>query len=218
MIPELLQSMRERDHHQNKAHKTNSAYHWRKYRELKNYVTNQVKLTKSNYYQNLINSNKDNPAALWKTLNEITSRDKSKTTPSCIISDDVSVNDQQSIATIMNEYFTTIGSKLADKIKEKFKPVSPAASTPSPYNFEFEEVDESQVFRELKNLKTNKAIGLDGISARLLKDSPLTITPSLTKMFNISLRSSTFPYIWKKGKVVPLFKSGDPTLPNNYRP
>ena len=133
MTPDLIQSMRNRDFHLKQAHKTNSNYHWEKYREVKNYINKQVKLCKSNYYQNLINVNKDNPAGLWKSLNEITARDKSRTTPSCIISDDVPVNDQQSIATIMNEYFTTIGSKLANKIKEKFKPKAvPSPSSPFP--------------------------------------------------------------------------------------
>ena len=120
--------------------------------------------------------------------NEITARDKSRTTPSCIISDDVPVNDQQSIATIMNEYFTTIGSKLANKIKEKFKPKAvPQPSSHFPYCFEFKEVDESLIFCEVRKLKTNKAIGLDRISAKLLKDSASAIAPSLTKIINMSL-------------------------------
>ena len=81
MTPDLIQSMRNRDFHLKQAHKTNSNYHWEKYREVKNYINKQVKLCKSNYYQNLINVNKDNPAGLWKSLNEITARDKSTTTP-----------------------------------------------------------------------------------------------------------------------------------------
>ena len=67
-------------------------------------------------------------------------------------------------------------------------------------------------------MKTSKAIGLDRISAKLLKDSASAIAPSLTKIINMSLLSGTFPNIWKIGKVVPFFKSGDPTSPNNYRP
>ena len=51
------------------------------------------------------------------------------------------------------------------------------------------------------------------------KDSASAIAPSLTKIINMSLLSGTFPDIWKIGKViVPLFKSGNPTSPNNYRP
>ena len=78
-MDDLIQSVRNRDFHLKQAHKTNSNYHWKKYREIKNYINKQVKLCKSNYYQNLINVNKDNPAGLWKSLNEITARDKSRT-------------------------------------------------------------------------------------------------------------------------------------------
>ena len=79
-------------------------------------------------------------------------------------------------------------------------------------------MDESLIFCELRKVKTNKAIGLDRISAKLLKDSAPAIAPSLAKIINMSLLSGTFPDIWKIGKVVPLFKSGDPTSSNNYRP
>ena len=79
-------------------------------------------------------------------------------------------------------------------------------------------VSEQFVYDQLKQLKSNKAIGLDEISPRLLKDSARVITPSLTRLFNRSLDKKTFPSIWKKGKVSPLFKSGDRCDLNNYRP
>ena len=84
--------------------------------------------------------------------------------------------------------------------------------------FNFQQVDETFVRKQLKDLKTNKAIGLDKISAKTLKDSAYVSAPVLTKLFNRSLRSSTFPNIWKSGKVSALFKSGDRSDPNNYRP
>ena len=70
----------------------------------------------------------------------------------------------------------------------------------------------------LKTLKTNKAVGLDRISARLLKDSAECMVPILTRLFNWSLEPSTFPSIWKCGKLTALFKGGDRTDCNNYRP
>ena len=79
-------------------------------------------------------------------------------------------------------------------------------------------MSESFVFKQLKTLKTNKAIGLDKISSRLLKDSAESIAPVLTRLFNRSLDSSVFPAIWKQGKVTALFKSGDKSDCNNYRP
>ena len=67
--------------------------------------------------------------------------------------------------------------------------------SPSPFNFKFEETDECLVFQEMEKLKTNKGIGLDGKSTNFA----LTITPSLTKIFNLV----TFLNFsrWKKGKV-----------------
>ena len=88
--------MHERDYHQKQAHKTNLEYHWQQFRELRNPVNNQVKLAKSKYYQDSVNANKNNPSNLWKTLNELTSRTKSGTNPSCIISEEKPVTDQKS--------------------------------------------------------------------------------------------------------------------------
>ncbi|CAB4023166.1 Hypothetical predicted protein [Paramuricea clavata] len=83
--------------------------------------------------------------------------------------------------------------------------------------FAFDVIDECFVKAKLKSLKTNKAIGLDNISARLLKDSADVITTSLTKLYNRSLATSVFSAVWKCGKVTALCKSGDRCNANNYR-
>ena len=44
------------------------------------------------------------------------------------------------------------------------------------------------------------------------------MAPTLTRLFNRSLEASTFPSIWKCGKVTALFKGGDHTDCNKYRP
>ena len=44
------------------------------------------------------------------------------------------------------------------------------------------------------------------------------ITPYLTHIFNLSLSKGEFPNSLKVAKVVPIFKKGDPALPENYRP
>lgn len=84
--------------------------------------------------------------------------------------------------------------------------------------FNFQPVEEAFVCAELNRLKSNEAIGLDKIRARLLKDSISAITPVLMKLFNRSLELSKFPSIWKSGKVTALFKSGDRCDSENYRP
>jgi hypothetical protein len=78
--------------------------------------------------------------------------------------------------------------------------------------FAFDVIDECFIKSKVKSLKTNKAIGLDKISARLQKDSADVITTSLTKLYNRSLATSVFQAVWKCGKVTALFKSGDRNL------
>ncbi len=97
--------MRECDFHQKQAHKANSDYHWQKFRELRDYINNQIKFGKSKFYQDTVKANKDNSSGLWKTLNELTSQNKLGTTPTCIISDEKPVTDQMSMATISSDYF-----------------------------------------------------------------------------------------------------------------
>ena len=58
------------------------------------------------------------------------------------------------------------------------------------------ELEESFVLQQLAALKANKAIGLDKISARLLKSYANTITPSITKLSNLSIRTGKFPKLW----------------------
>ena len=179
MTSELSQLMHDRNYHHTKAVKSNSKYHWARYRKLKQVVKKRVKECKASYYKDLIEKNSGNPGELWRTLNEITSR----------------------------KNVSALGKILPSASKQN------AQSN----DFSFTPVSESFVFK-LKTLKTNKAIGLDKISSRLLKDSAESIAPVLTRLFNRSLDSSVFPAIWKQGKVTALFKSGDKSDCNNYRP
>ena len=166
---ELSNAMQDRDYHHRKAVKTNSPYHWKMYKEVKAYVNKTVKKCKAGYYQDLINKNKGNSGELWKSSNKITSR-KSSSPPSCI-----EVNGVHGTAIhYLNNHFSTVGTKLAAKIKAGLHLLrprpSPGETTIATHMFAFHEVDASFVHNQLKQLKTNKAIGLDGISARMLKD------------------------------------------------
>ena len=57
--------------------------------------------------------------------------------------------------------------------------------------------------------------GIDGISARLLKDPGDTVNESL--VFNLSLQSGIFPDDWKLDRVTPIYKDGSKTECGNYR-
>ena len=77
---------------------------------------------------------------------------------------------------------------------------------------------EEEVLSLLQSLDVTKASGPEGISARMLKGTAVAITPVVTKLFNLSLKSGTFPQAAKMSLIMPIPKSLYPTSPSNYRP
>ena len=70
----------------------------------------------------------------------------------------------------------------------------------------------------LRTLDVNKATGPDGISPRLLKETAHQIAPSLSTLFNRSLDSGSLPEEWKLANIITVFKKGDKSFVENYRP
>ena len=80
------------------------------------------------------------------------------------------------------------------------------------------DITQEDVLDQLKNLDTNKALGPDGISPKLLKKAAKPISKILQYIFNLSIKTSKFPSAWKKANVVPIHKKGDKSVIDNYRP
>ena len=123
----------------------------------------------------------------------------------------------KSIASAMNTFFASIGKRLADKITTTWLSCNSCTDLPKS-QFQLAELEESFVLQQLPALKTNMAIGLDKISARLPKTSAHTIALSVTKLLNLSIKTGKFPKLWKCSEITALFKSGDRTNASNYRP
>ena len=79
-------------------------------------------------------------------------------------------------------------------------------------------LDDHEVFNLIQKIPSNKASGLDNISARLLKEASPIVTRSLTFIINQSITTGIFPNAWKRARVSPIFKEDLRTDPNNYRP
>ena len=84
--------------------------------------------------------------------------------------------------------------------------------------FTFNAVKESEILKELRNLKRRKASGLDNFPPGLLKDAALVLTKPLTFIINLSLETGVVPSEWKVAKVTPLYNSGSQAEIDNYRP
>ena len=77
---------------------------------------------------------------------------------------------------------------------------------------------EESVFKLLSNLDTTKSAGSDGISSKMLKCTSLSIADSLHKLFNLSISTGILPTDWRVGRITPIPKGTNNSLPSGYRP
>ena len=69
-----------------------------------------------------------------------------------------------------------------------------------------------------KEIKVHKPSSVHQLSSKSLKDAFLVIPTQLSYLFNVIFTTGIYPTSWKRANVVPLYKGGDLTSVNNYRP
>ena len=71
-------------------------------------------------------------------------------------------------------------------------------------------------FNKLRNLKSSKSAGPDGLHPRVLREAAAQLCVPLTILFKISLDDEgLLPEDWKRANAIPIFKKGeisDPAL------
>jgi len=77
---------------------------------------------------------------------------------------------------------------------------------------------EKIVFDKLQRLQSDKSPGPDGLHPMLLKECAATIAEPLSRIFQHSYNTGSLPEEWQIAHVVPIFKKGDRTNRENYRP
>ena len=88
----------------------------------------------------------------------------------------------------------------------------------TPCIFTFSAITESEVIKTIDKLPSKTSSGVDGISPVLLKHIKHEISKPVTLILNQCLATGIFPDKLKIAKVVPIYKSEDENIFNNYRP
>lgn len=218
ITPYLKKRMHDRDILKLKASRSKDANDWLQFKKCRNLVNNEIKKAKELYYKRALDENEGNSRQTWKIVNELTSR---KTNNCCIKeikSNGNSIYGPPELADAFNDHFSSIGPKLASQIYSNNGPSHLHYLEGTDKRFELKCTDPSRVFSLLSKLCKSKATGLDMISARLLRECADLIADPMCSIFNQSIRSGIFPQEWKCAKVIPLFKEGNHSDLNNYRP
>ena len=207
---------------------------WKKYKTQRNFCVKLLKQNKKNYFQNInIKDTKDNKK-FWKAVAPNFSN-KTKTVDTIVLTENNTIlRNEQLVANTFNDYFTDLTQELILKEPKTIKEESTLSNILDSFNdspsvdkikqkhnndvFSFSCFSEVDVVRTIKNLPNNKASVFGDIPVQILKQSIEKFAFTITKSFNDCLRIDTFPDILKLADISPVYKKGDITNKENYRP
>ena len=99
--------------------------------------------------------------------------------------------------------FANIGGKLASEIESdtEINNINFHSNRQRDIIFNFSEIHLKEVTQQLSNLKILKSTGVDNIPAKALKLAASIIAPSLTWIFNLSIKTGIYVNEWKKANL-----------------
>ena len=178
------------------------------YKYTRNAIVSAIRASKSEYFQRLHTAD---TKTFWKMVKQLSNNHAS--IPFLHFNSE-SVTDDSTKADILNKEFHNNFNHLKDLASS----VMNRLSTQPVYCPMELLCTEDQVYDLIMQLDNQKSSGTDNISGRMLKATIDTTVSTITKLFNMSIRTGTFPSCWKTARVVPIPKKGCRTNPANYRP
>ena len=196
---------------------------------MRNAVQRDIKLAKQYYFEKRVEQSKGDSGKLWANLRSLGYGAKGGGSSMSIVleQEGSKVSSPLDVANAFNRFYTSVASNLVSLLPT-------ASGTFSIYNtvfchfhfnprrfhksFTLSPVSRGSVLKLLYALNPNKAVGLDGIPSRFLRDAAPVIVEPISHIINISILTETVPDDFKRAKVTPLYKKGSKLDVGNYRP
>uniref|UniRef100_A0A1W7R639 Putative tick transposon n=1 Tax=Aedes albopictus TaxID=7160 RepID=A0A1W7R639_AEDAL len=171
---------------------------------------------KSRYYQRFFSTS--NPKVFWTRVNDALGNKTGEHKQHKLIVDGLLVTEPGEVGDVFNSFFTSVGENVASCLQSdgninRFNTVEL-----SDRSIFFRPATQSEVINIIGTLDSSKATGVDSFPVSALKQYSAVLSGIICNCFNDSLSSGAYPDFLKKALVYPVFKSGDPTNPTNYRP
>ena len=186
----------------NKQHFNNASCQYRNYNRY----------LYSSYIQRKQSQLKRNPKQFWTFFNE---KRKESGLPSQMFLGDYSSSTSENTCNLFAQQFASVYSNSTISPHEteaalRFVPENICDINVSGFS-------EAEVELAMNQLKPSATAGPDGIPSLVLKKCARPLSRPLKTIFNQSLAQETFPNIWKKSYIFPVFKKGNKSDISNYR-
>ena len=128
------------------------------------------------------------------------------------------ISDPVEISNKFNEYFISVGPKLAERIQNNNVNFTTFLGERSVNSIFLDAVPEKEVEIGVGNLHGNKSCGHDEIPPKLVKEISKQIIKPLAHIYSQSLLTGVIPDELKIALVTPVFKANSKEEFSNYRP
>ena len=190
---------------------------------LRNYngiLNKAIRIAKREYYHVLLKY-KNDLKKTWSTINALLCRNKkTKSFPNAVKTDHGKITIKKEIANYFNNYFTSVGQKLANSINHTNEhDYKWYLSKILNCSFSFKQMNPEDISKTIHNFLPKTSCGHDGLSMKLIKRLKDIIFRPLSLIINQLFCTGIFPKKKKKiTKITPAFKKGEYDIVDNYWP
>ena len=195
MNSQIIELIYKRDYLKRKAIQNKNEETWRLYRRARKNVTEMIKCSKRQYYENSIHESRHNPTKMWTLLKQLTHGNNRESPPDILTAD------------IFNSYFTKIGLATVSHLQPtqatgvdggESEFVWRGSNSTCCFNFTTIKKDSvKEHLLKLDDVTNNDDLGFYSILLFLSAD----IAPILTKLYKVSIETQSVMSDWKLSKV-----------------
>lgn len=177
-----------------------------------------IKAAERRYYFDKLKSYSGDLRKTWKLLNSLTGKTQREDTIDSFVVDGVKIVSKEEIVERLNEYFVNIGSHLAASIKPASTGFRDYLGASYMHSFALYPTSSNEIVSIVSDFGNKRSAGYDDIPVNIMKSSIYFVAEPISDIVNSSLITGIFPDRLKMAKVCPVFKGGEKTVFQNYRP
>ena len=218
--PDLLREIS----HRNKLfkrHKRNpTSTSWDDYKRQRNKVTSLKRNALKRFCCDASLSAR-HPGEFWRKMKPLLPTSSGKNIQGVILVEGSSVvSDPGCVAEVFSDYFANIIQleHRSDTDHTDHPSIKAISNLRFSSEFNYSPVSTSYIRNILDHLNPRKAVGVDGISPRILRLGSPVLAEEVTKLINFCILNRSLPSEWKQARLTPVFKRGIDTDKANYRP
>jgi len=220
MTSGLLKSSRTLNNlYKKKLGKDKTHQNFTKYRSYRNKYNELKRITRQNYYNEVFQKYRHNAKNTWSVINSLIGRSNDKSTISETFKiNDINISNHDQIAEEFFDFFTKVGPQYAREIpRSKYHPMHYMQNR-NQTNMFMAPTDVHEITKIIDSLKNKSSSGHDKLTSSFIKQIKNEIAKPIEILVNKSLESGVVPDLLKLAKVIPIYKSKNKQLLNNYRP